>query len=70
MRILPKRTNYACSATEFRRRAVELAREQAEPIVRIGEYLGCSESSLRRWMAHGRKKEEEKADVDDGAKPR
>jgi len=43
---------------EFRRRAVELARERAKPIVQISADLGISESYLRRWMAQ--------ADVDEG----
>ena len=43
---------------EFRRRAVELARERAKPIVQISADLGISESYLRRWMAQ--------ADIDEG----
>lgn len=43
---------------EFRRRAVELARERPKPIVQISADLGISESCLRRWMAQ--------ADVDEG----
>ena len=35
---------------EFRRRAVELARERAKPIAEIAKDLGISESCLRRWM--------------------
>ena len=35
---------------EFRRRAVELARERAKPISEIARDLGISESCLRRWM--------------------
>jgi len=46
--------------TEFRRRAVELARERAKPIAEIARDLGISESCLRRWM--------EVADVDAGKK--
>jgi transposase len=45
---------------EFRRRAVELARERAKPIADIARDLGISESCLRRWM--------EVADVDAGRK--
>jgi transposase-like protein len=43
---------------EFRRRAVELARERAKPIREIARDLGISESCLRRWM--------DQADVDEG----
>jgi len=46
---------------EFRRRAVELARERIKPMPEIAEDLGISESSLWRWMRQ--------ADVDEGAKP-
>lgn len=35
---------------EFRRRAVELARERAKPVAQIAADLGISESCLRRWM--------------------
>jgi transposase len=45
---------------EFRRRAVELARERAKPIRQITIDLGISESCLRRWM--------DQADVDEGKK--
>ena len=45
---------------EFRRRAVELARERAKPVRRIAEDLGISESCLRRWMTQ--------ADVDAGTR--
>lgn len=45
---------------EFRRRAVELARERAKPVAEIARDLGISESCLRRWM--------EVADVDEGRK--
>ena len=45
---------------EFRRRAVELARERAKPIAQIAADLGISESCLRRWM--------DIADVDAGKK--
>ena len=43
---------------EFRRRAVELARERAKPISEIARDLGISDSCLRNWMA--------KADIEDG----
>jgi transposase len=45
---------------EFRRRAVELARERAKPVAQIAKDLGISESCLRRWM--------DIADVDAGRK--
>lgn len=48
----------AAKPDEFRRRAVELAREGSKPVAQIARDLGISESGLRRWMA--------KADVDDG----
>jgi len=43
---------------EFRRRAVELARLQEQPVAKIAEDLGISESCLGNWMAQ--------ADVADG----
>jgi transposase len=43
---------------EFRRRAVELARERAKPVVELARDLGISETCLRNWMA--------KADIDEG----
>ncbi len=43
---------------EFRRRAVELARERAKPVAELARDLGISESCLRDWMA--------KADVEEG----
>ena len=43
---------------EFRRRAVELAREKAKPVAELARDLGISESCLRDWMA--------KADVEEG----
>lgn len=46
---------------KFRRRAVELARLQEQPVAKIVEDLGISESCLRNWMAQ--------ADVDDGRRP-
>ena len=45
---------------EFRRRAVELAREGLKPIARIAEDIGMSESCLRNWLRQ--------ADIDDGKK--
>jgi transposase len=36
---------------EFRRRAVELARQGDRPISQIAKGLGISESCLRNWMA-------------------
>jgi transposase len=36
---------------EFRRRAVELARERAKPIGELAKDLRISESCLRNWMA-------------------
>jgi len=46
---------------EFRRRAIELAREGHKPVAKLAEDLGISESGLRRWISQ--------ADIDDGAKP-
>jgi transposase len=45
---------------EFRRRAVELARERTKPIAELAKDLGISESCLRGWVA--------RADVDPGHK--
>jgi transposase len=42
---------------EFRRRAVELARERSKPIAELARDLRISESCLRNWMAQ--------ADVDE-----
>ncbi len=50
----------AARPLEFRRRAVELARERDKPVAQIAADLGISESCLRRWMSL--------ADVEDGAK--
>jgi transposase len=36
---------------EFRRRAVELARERAKPVAEIAKGLGISDSCARNWMA-------------------
>jgi transposase len=43
---------------EFRRRAIELARERAKPIAKIASDIGISESCLRNWL--------HQADVDEG----
>jgi transposase-like protein len=43
---------------EFRRMAVELAREHEKPISQIAKDLGISESCLRNWVAQ--------ADIDEG----
>jgi transposase-like protein len=48
----------AAHPPEFRRRAVELARERVKPIALLARDLGISESCLRNWMA--------KADVEEG----
>ena len=45
---------------EFRRRAVQLARERAKPIGQLAKDLGISESCLRNWVARD--------DVDAGRK--
>jgi transposase-like protein len=36
---------------EFRRRAVELARERAKPIAELAKDLRISQSCLRNWLA-------------------
>ena len=41
----------AARPVEFRRRAVELARQGDKPVAQIARDLGISESGLRRWMA-------------------
>lgn len=41
----------AAKPPEFRRRAVELARQGEQPVAKIAQDLGISESCLRRWMA-------------------
>ncbi len=41
----------AARPEEFRRRAVELARQRDKPIAAIARDLGLAESGLRRWMA-------------------
>lgn len=35
---------------EFRRRAVELAREGSRPIAQLAQELGISDSGLRKWI--------------------
>jgi transposase-like protein len=35
---------------EFRRRAVELARQRSKPIAELAKDLGISESCLRNWL--------------------
>ena len=42
---------------EFRRRAVELARQKTKPVAELAKELRISESCLRNWMSQ--------ADVDD-----
>lgn len=48
----------AAKPPEFRRRAVELARQREKPIAQIAKDLQISESCLRRWM--------DQADIDEG----
>jgi transposase-like protein len=43
---------------EFRRRAVELAREGVKPISQIAADLGIADSCLRNWLRQ--------ADIDEG----
>lgn len=45
---------------EFRRRAVDLARQPDASVAKVAKELGISESGLRRWMAQD--------DVDSGRK--
>ena len=45
-------------SAEFRRRAVELARERAKPVAELAKDPGISESCLRGWVA--------RADVEEG----
>ena len=45
---------------EFRRRAIELARERDKPIAQIAADIGISESCLRTWLS--------RADIDEGHK--
>jgi transposase len=47
--------------SEFRQRAVRLARAGDKPIAVLAKDLGISESCLRNWMAQ--------ADADDGGNP-
>ena len=46
---------------EFRRRAVELAREGSKPIAVLAKELGISESCLRNWT--------HQADIDEAGAP-
>ena len=46
--------------SEFRQRAVELARLRGKSIAKIADDLGIAESCLRNWM--------KQADIDDGAR--
>jgi transposase len=48
----------AAKPAEFKKRAVELARQGDKPVAQIARDLGVSESGLRRWMAQ--------AEVDEG----
>ena len=48
----------AARPPEFRRRAVELARQGNVPIAQLAKDLGVAESGLRRWM--------KQADLDEG----
>jgi transposase len=48
----------AARPPEFRRRAVELARQGDVPIAQLAKDLGVAESGLRRWM--------KQADLDEG----
>lgn len=48
----------AAKPAEFKKRAVELARQGDKPVAEIARDLGVSESGLRRWMAQ--------AEVDEG----
>lgn len=43
---------------EFRRRAIELARERLKPVSELAKDLGISESCLRNWV--------QQADIDEG----
>ena len=45
---------------EFRRRAVDLARQPGASVAQVAKDLGISESGLRRWMAQD--------DIDSGRK--
>jgi Transposase len=41
----------ALHPAEFRRRAVELARQRSKPIAELAKDLGISESCLQNWLA-------------------
>jgi len=45
---------------EFRRRAIDLARQPGASVARVAKDLGISESGLRRWMSQD--------DIDTGRK--
>jgi len=45
---------------EFRRRAVELARQADRPLIQLARELGISRSCLQNWMRQ--------ADIDDGSR--
>ncbi len=45
-------------ASEFRQRAIELARLKDRPVAQLAKELGISESCLRNWVHH--------ADADEG----
>ncbi len=47
----------AAHPPEFRRRAVELARERTKPVAELAKELRISQSCLRNWIAQ--------ADIDD-----
>jgi len=46
---------------EFRRRAIELARQHEQPVSRIAAALGIAQSALHRWVRQ--------ADIDEGELP-
>jgi transposase len=46
---------------EFRAEAVRLVRESGEPIAKLARDLGCSDQSLRNWVAQ--------AAIDSGKRP-
>ena len=50
------------SQSEFRQRAVELARMREKPIVEPARDLGISESCLRNWMAQADRDEGRRSD--------
>jgi transposase len=48
-------------APEFKRRAVQMARESDRSVTRVARELGVSASALRNWITQ--------ADIDEGRKP-